>query len=44
MQVSTTLGTGARAQGDNKHPVFPVGHMVLFSPGDGAVFSVGDVE
>src|SRR6202041_1143977 len=31
MQVSTSVGTGARSQGDTKQPVFPVGHMVLFS-------------
>src|SRR5580658_11205134 len=29
MQVSTPVGT--RGQGDTKQPVFPVGHMVLFS-------------
>ena len=31
MQVSTSVSAGARSQGDKKHPVFPVGHMVLFS-------------
>jgi len=31
MQVSTTVGAGARSQGDEKRSVFPVGHMVLFS-------------
>src|SRR5271169_5407403 len=31
MQVSTSIDTGARSQGDTKQPVFPVGHMVLFS-------------
>jgi MFS transporter, FHS family, L-fucose permease len=31
MQVSTSVGAGVKPQGDNKHPVFPVGHMVLFS-------------
>ena len=31
MQVSTAVGASARSQGDKKHPVFPVGHMVLFS-------------
>src|ERR1700721_1806001 len=31
MQVSTSVGTGTRSQGDKKHPVFPVGHMVLFA-------------
>src|SRR5277367_22246 len=30
MQVSTTVGAGARSQGDEKRSVFPVGHMVLF--------------
>jgi MFS transporter, FHS family, L-fucose permease len=30
MQVSTSVGTGARLQGD-KRAVFPVGHMLLFS-------------
>jgi MFS transporter, FHS family, L-fucose permease len=31
MQVSTSVGAGARTQGDTKRAVFPVGHMVLFS-------------
>jgi len=31
MQVSTSMGTGARSQSDTKRPVFPVGHLVLFS-------------
>src|SRR6201985_1932608 len=31
MQVSTSVGGGAKLQGDKRHPVFPVGHMVLFS-------------
>src|SRR5580698_6463842 len=31
MQVSTSVGAGARSQGDKKRSVFPVGHMVLFS-------------
>src|SRR5277367_4904872 len=31
MQVSTTVGAGARSQGDEKRSVFPVGHMLLFS-------------
>src|SRR6202789_2860243 len=31
MQVSTTVGAGARSQGGEKRSVFPAGHMVLFS-------------
>jgi len=31
MQVSTSVSADARSQGDKKHPVFPVGHIVLFS-------------
>src|SRR6267154_3047985 len=31
MQVSTSVSTGARSQGDTERAVFPVGHMVLFS-------------
>jgi FHS family L-fucose permease-like MFS transporter len=31
MQVSTSASAGARSQGEQKHPVFPVGHVVLFS-------------
>src|SRR6201986_2102845 len=31
MQVSTSIGTGARSQSDTKQPVFPAGHLVLFS-------------
>src|SRR5277367_6623433 len=31
MQVSTPVGTGAKAQGSERHSVFPVGHMVLFA-------------
>jgi FHS family L-fucose permease-like MFS transporter len=31
MQVSTSMGAGAKSQGDTSRPVFPVGHMVLFS-------------
>jgi FHS family L-fucose permease-like MFS transporter len=31
MQVSTSVGAAAKSQGDTSRPVFPVGHMVLFS-------------
>src|SRR5580693_5974221 len=31
MQVSTSVGTGTRSQSGQKRPVFPVGHMLLFS-------------
>jgi FHS family L-fucose permease-like MFS transporter len=31
MQISTSMGTGTRSQSDAKRPVFPVGHLVLFS-------------
>jgi MFS transporter, FHS family, L-fucose permease len=31
MQVSTSVGAGSKSRGDNDKPVFPVGHMVLFS-------------
>jgi FHS family L-fucose permease-like MFS transporter len=31
MQVSTSVGTGAKSQGDKTRPVFPVGHILLFS-------------
>jgi MFS transporter, FHS family, L-fucose permease len=31
MQVSTSVGTGAKLEGDTNRAVFPVGHMVLFS-------------
>jgi MFS transporter, FHS family, L-fucose permease len=31
MQVSTSVGAGARVQGDKNHSVFPVGQMLLFS-------------
>jgi FHS family L-fucose permease-like MFS transporter len=31
MQVSTSVGAGAKSQGDKTRPVFPVGHMLLFS-------------
>jgi FHS family L-fucose permease-like MFS transporter len=31
MQVSTSVGAGAKSQGEKNRPVFPVGHMVLFS-------------
>jgi len=31
MQVSTSIGAGARSQEDKDRPVFPVGHMLLFS-------------
>ena len=31
MQVSTSISAGAKTQGDTDRPVFPVGHMVLFS-------------
>jgi MFS transporter, FHS family, L-fucose permease len=31
MQVSTSVGTGAKLQGGKTRPVFPVGHMLLFS-------------
>jgi MFS transporter, FHS family, L-fucose permease len=31
MQVSTSISASAKTQGDTDRPVFPVGHMVLFS-------------
>jgi len=31
MQVSTSTGADAKTQGDTNRPVFPVGHMLLFS-------------
>src|ERR1700754_4823555 len=31
MQVSTSISTGAKSQGEPQRSVFPVGHMVLFS-------------
>jgi FHS family L-fucose permease-like MFS transporter len=31
MQVSTSVGTDTKAQGDTNQPVFPVGQMLLFS-------------
>src|SRR3981189_3251979 len=31
MQVSTSVGTGAKREADTNRPVFPGGHMVLFS-------------
>src|ERR1700724_2369657 len=31
MQVSTSVGTSTKSQGETARPVFPVGHMVLFS-------------
>src|SRR3984885_4487909 len=31
MQVSTSVSAGAKSQGDKTRPVFPVGHMLLFS-------------
>src|SRR5258706_4509667 len=31
MQVSTSISAGAKTQGDTDRPVFPAGHMVLFS-------------
>src|ERR1700746_1210175 len=31
MQVSTSISAGVKTQGDTNRPVFPVGHMVLFS-------------
>ena len=31
MQVSTSIGADAKTNGDTDRPVFPVGHMVLFS-------------
>src|SRR5260370_9152699 len=31
MQVSTSVGTGTKSQVETARPVFPVGHMVLFS-------------
>src|SRR5271169_1966735 len=30
MQASTSVVTGTRTEGDNKPPVFPVGHMLPF--------------
>ncbi len=44
MQVSTSVAGGPNHREIESHPVFPAGHMVLFSLGDGAVFPVGDVE
>ncbi len=31
MQVSTSVGAGSKSQAGEKRPVFPVGHMLLFS-------------
>src|ERR1700710_2790850 len=31
MQVSTAIGAGTKSQGETDRPVFPLGHMVLFS-------------
>src|ERR1700760_5052158 len=31
MQVSTSVGTGMKSESETNRPVFPVGHMVLFS-------------
>src|SRR3978361_2370992 len=31
MQVSTSVSASAKSKGDTNRPVFPVGHMVLFS-------------
>src|SRR5258708_36795364 len=31
MQVSTSVGTGRKTQAETDRPVFPVGHMELFS-------------
>jgi FHS family L-fucose permease-like MFS transporter len=31
MQVSTSIGRAPRQLGEKRHPVFPVGHMLLFS-------------